>query len=248
MPSPIQRSRVTILGIGIDRLTMAETIEKFREFLLESTPRLVLTADASSIYMASHRPDVREIFERADLVTADGSGVVWAAKKLGTPVQERVSGVELVDELFALSAKGGYRIYCLGASPGIAELAAARLMERHPGSIVVGSRDGYFKPEMDEDIAFEVAKTKPDILLVAMGLPRQEQFILKTQSIIQAKVSMGVGGSFDVFSGTVKRAPVFLQRMRLEWLWRVIQDPSKMHRIKCLPKFAREVRDEAKSK
>lgn len=241
-------ARANILGVGVDRVSMREALSRIEKYLHQEVPRLVFTSDASSIYMALSRPDVREIFDRADLITPDGSGVVWAAQRLGTPVPERVSGVDLAVELFKISARNGYRIYCLGAAPGVAQKAADRLCALNPGAKCVGARDGYFSKDEDEAVARDISATKPDILLVAMGVPRQEQFILKTQEIIRAKVAMGVGGSFDVLSGTKRRAPVIFQKLKLEWLWRLCQDPSKIHRIIAIVKFTIEVRRKARAR
>ncbi|HEY0867520.1 MAG TPA: WecB/TagA/CpsF family glycosyltransferase, partial [Fimbriimonas sp.] len=135
----------------------------------------------------------------------------------------------------------GYRIFFLGASPGVAEQAAQNLCGRYPGCQIVGARHGYFPPVEDEDVAREVAAARPDILLVAMGIPRQEKFIRATQEIVRAKVAMGVGGSFDVFSGKTRRAPKIMQRLQLEWLWRLILNPSKISKVKNLPVFVRMV-------
>jgi N-acetylglucosaminyldiphosphoundecaprenol N-acetyl-beta-D-mannosaminyltransferase len=144
----------------------------------------------------------------------------------------------LVDRICALSADKGYRIFFLGAAPGVAELAAEKLRLKHPGCNIVGARHGYFPTESDTVVATEVAQSKPDFLLVAMGIPRQEKFIRATQDLIQAPVAMGVGGSFDVFSGKVKRAPRVFQAMKIEWLWRLLLNPKKIAKAKNLPIFA----------
>ena len=144
-----------------------------------------------------------------------------------------------MDHACAASADKGWRIYFLGAAPGVAELAAERMRLRHPGCNIVGARHGYFPPESDAVVAAEVAEAKPDLLFVAMGIPRQEKFIRATESIIGAKVAMGVGGTFDVFSGKVRRAPRLLQKMRLEWAWRLAQNPKKIGKVALLPRFGR---------
>jgi N-acetylglucosaminyldiphosphoundecaprenol N-acetyl-beta-D-mannosaminyltransferase len=197
----------------------------------------VVTADAAGIVQAQQDPQFMEILRSADLVTPDSAGVLWAAKKKGHPIRERVSGVDLTDELCAMSADKGWRIFLLGSQPGVAELAAEKLRLRHPGCNIVGARHGYFPSESDEVVAQEIAELKPDILLVAMGIPRQEKFIMKTQEVIRAPVAMGVGGSLDVFSGRAKRAPRLFQKLKLEWLWRLILNPSKISKAKFLPKF-----------
>lgn len=202
---------------------------------------MVVTADASGIVTAQSDSEFRHILELADLVTPDSEGVLWASRRNGTAIKERVSGVELVEHLCALSAQKGYRVYFLGAAPGVAEMAAERMRLRHPGCHIVGTRHGYFPADSDEIVAHEVAEAKPDILFVAMGIPRQEKFIYRTMRIIQAPVAIGVGGSLDVFSGKAKRAPLFVQKMKMEWLWRLLLNPKKIAKAKALPVFVMKV-------
>ena len=230
-------SRVEILGMPVDRLGMNETLRVLESFVAEKRPHLVVTADASGIVQAQDDPEFQELFKSADLITPDSIGVIWAAKRKGMPITERVSGVDLVDRICGLSADKGYRIFFLGAAPGVAELAAEKMRLKHPGCNIVGARHGFFPADSDAIIAQEVAETQPDFLFVAMGIPRQEKFIKATEGIINASVSMGVGGSFDVFSGKVRRAPKFFQALLLEWLWRLLQNPKKIAKVKNLPKF-----------
>lgn len=234
---PSSPDRVTILGVPVDRVSMDQAVTALKKFLAGSEPKMVITADASGIIQAQDDPEYFEILQSADLVTPDSYGVVWAARRKGKPVAGRVSGVDLVDRLCRMSADKGYRVYLLGAAPGVAELAAERLRLRHPGCHIVGTRHGFFPADSDEVVAQEIADKKPDILLVAMGIPRQEKFIAATRDIIRAKVAMGVGGSLDVFSGRVRRAPRIVQRLRLEWLWRLILNPRKFSKVMFLPRF-----------
>lgn len=247
IPASVDRSsRVSILGVGVDKLDMPSALAKLDYFLVSKQPHIVVTADAAGIVQAQEDPEFMRILQEADLVTPDSVGVLWAAKRKGEPIQERVSGVELTDRLCAMSADKGWRIFLLGAAPGVADLAAEKLRLMHPGCNIVGSRHGYFPADSNEIVAQEIAAFKPDILLVAMGIPRQEKFIKQTQSIIGASVAMGVGGSLDVFSGKVKRAPVLFQKLKLEWLWRLILNPSKISKTKFLPKFVALVRKETR--
>lgn len=231
------RSRTQILGMPVDVLTMDDCMETIGEFVRTGQPHLVVTADSSGIVQAQTDAVLAELYQTADLVTPDSAGVVWAIRRNGHAIPARVSGVDIVDNVCRVSADRGWRIYFLGAAPGVAELAAERMRLRHPGCNIVGARHGYFPTESDDVVAHEVAETKPDILFVAMGIPRQEKFIRATQDIIGAKVAMGVGGSFDVFSGKVKRAPVFMQKLKMEWLWRLAQNPKKIGKVMLLPKF-----------
>lgn len=212
-------------------------MERLEGFLESDRSHLVVTADATAIVIAHSNSAFKSLIESADLVTPDGNGVIWAAKHRGTQLQERVSGVDLVDRLCSLSADKGYRIFFLGSGPGVAELAAEKLRLKYPGCNIVGSRHGYFPAESDEIVAHEIAALQPDILFVAMGMPRQEEFIRATQAVIKPKVAMGVGGSLDVFSGKAKRAPHAFQRVKLEWLWRLLLNPRKFAKVRLLPKF-----------
>lgn len=225
----------------VDRVDMDGALVRIEEFLAGSAPRLVITADAAGIVQAQNDEFFQELFRTADLITPDSVGVLWAAKRYGTPLAERVSGVELVSRICELSSRNGTRIYLLGSAPGVAEAAVERLRLKHPGCNIVGARHGYFPAESDEIVAQEVAEARPDVLFVAMGIPRQEKFIRATQGIIGAKVAMGVGGSLDVHSGTVKRAPKLVQKLHLEWLWRTLANPKKIAKAKNLPVFVRLV-------
>lgn len=230
-------SSAKVLGVPISLLDMSETLNLLEGYIEEGGPHMLVTADASGFAIASQDPDLRRIYLTADVLTPDSQGVVWALRKAGHPGVKRVSGVDLVDKICALSANKGYRIFLLGAAPGVAEMAAEKLRLKYPGCNIVGTRHGYFPAEDDDLVAQEVAPFEPDFLFVAMGIPRQEKFISNTQTVIGAKVAIGVGGSFDVFSGRAKRAPMIIQRAKLEWLWRLMLNPSKFSKVKMLPKF-----------
>jgi N-acetylglucosaminyldiphosphoundecaprenol N-acetyl-beta-D-mannosaminyltransferase len=232
-----QDQRIQILGMPVDVVTMDGCLARIAEFVESGRPHLIVTADSSGIVQAQTDTALAELYHTADLVTPDSAGVVWAMKRGGSPVPARVSGVDIVDRACRESADRGWRVYFLGAAPGVAEEAAERMRLRHPGCNIIGARHGYFPPESDPVVAAEVAETKPDLLFVAMGIPRQEKFIRATESIIGAKVAMGVGGTFDVFSGRVKRAPKFLQKIKMEWAWRLAQNPKKIGKVMLLPKF-----------
>lgn len=233
--------RVRILGVRVDRVDMKESLAACRRMLQGTGTGIVVTGDAAGIVNALNDPLHRQIFENADLVTPDSIGVVWAAKRYGAPVPERVSGVDLADRLCALSAEEGYRIYLVGAAPGVAETAAERLRLKYPGCNIVGTRHGYFPPESDEVVAAEIGLFEPDILMAAMGIPRQEKFLYLTRQHHRAKLSIGVGGTLDVFAGVVRRAPKIVQKLHLEWLWRTLLNPKKLAKAKALPVFAWKV-------
>ncbi|MDI9640935.1 WecB/TagA/CpsF family glycosyltransferase [Kamptonema cortianum] len=229
--------RQEILGVPVSLLDMQATLAHIDLLIQSNDPHLVATADSSGIVIAQTDTELLSLYQSASLVTPDSYGVVWALKKKGKKC-ERVSGVDIADQLCALSAQKGYSIYLLGSEPGIAEAAAERLRLKHPGCRIIGTHHGYFPPSENQFVAEQIAPLKPDILLVAMGIPRQEKFIAETMGIIRAKVAIGVGGSLDVFSGRAKRAPKVIQKLKLEWLWRTLLNPKKMAKAKLLPRFA----------
>jgi N-acetylglucosaminyldiphosphoundecaprenol N-acetyl-beta-D-mannosaminyltransferase len=232
---------ITVHGMRVDRVTMDDVLARCDRFLAESTPRHIVTADASMVITARDDPEFARIVADADLVTPDGAGILWASRRLGTPVTAKVSGVDLSERLVARSAQNGARVYFFGAAPGIAEAAAQRMHERHPGANLVGVRDGFYRPENEAQVVAEIAAAQPDILLVALGIPRQEKFIARHKAALGAKVLIGVGGTLDVFSGTVRRAPVWMQKASLEWAYRLLSDPrqfkKRLQKQRLLPRF-----------
>jgi N-acetylglucosaminyldiphosphoundecaprenol N-acetyl-beta-D-mannosaminyltransferase len=232
----------------IDRVTMDESLALIEQYIAEGKPHHIVTADASMVMAYRDDPEFAAIVDVADLITPDGAGILWATKRLGTPVTSKVSGVDLSAKCCALSAEKGWRIYFFGAGPNVAEEAAARMMAHHPGAQIVGFRDGYFKPEEEPAIVAQIREVKPDILLVALGIPKQEKFIAKHRDALNIPVMIGVGGTLDVFSGTVRRAPVWMQQAGLEWFYRVASNPNprRFGKLKQLPRFAQMVLSEKK--
>lgn len=228
---------VEILGVTVHAVSMKGAVYAIEGFIQEGGPSMVITADTSGIVLAQHDRQWMDIMNGASLVTPDSIGVVWAARRLGTPVRERVTGVDLMDILCSRAAQKGYRVYLLGSAPGVAEQAARKMQERHPGLLVVGARHGFLAPDEEAEVVREIRSLGVDILFVAMGIPRQEKFIFEHLYEMAAKVSIGVGGSFDVWSGNVRRAPKFVRAMRLEWLWRLLLNPRKWRKALTLPQF-----------
>ena len=245
MPEPgttVKHPTQYVLGVPISLLDMKESISLIEQFVKSGECHMVVTADASGFVIANSDPVLSKIYNSADLLTPDSQGVVWALRRQGIQGISRVSGVDLVNELCALSSQRGYSIVLLGAAPGVADMAAEKLRLKHPGCNIIGTRHGYFPAEDDEIVANEIAHLSPDFLFVALGIPRQEKFIAKTKSIIRSRVAIGVGGSFDVFSGRTKRAPLLIQKLKMEWLWRLMLNPSKFSKVKMLPQFINMVR------
>ena len=225
----------------IDRVTMPDVLSLCEQFIASQAPHHIVTADASMVVTSESDPEFRQIVENADLVTADGAGILWASKRLGTPIPAKVSGVDLSEKLVALSAEKGWKVFFFGAGPGVAEGAAAKMREKYPGASIVGTRDGFFQPEDEAQIVQAIRAAKPDILLVALGIPKQEKFITRHKANLGVPVMIGVGGTLDVFSGTVKRAPIWMQKASLEWLYRLTSDPKqfrkRLEKQRLLPKF-----------
>lgn len=229
---------IRLLGVKIHRVDMAATLGLIREFIASGEPHMIVTADASGIVRAQSDAEFREIVNNAALVTPDGFGVIKGASMLGAPLIERVSGVEIAREMCRMSAEDGFSVYFLGAAPGVAELAAENLKAQYPGLNVAGTHDGYFDASRDAEITAMVRASGAQALLVAMGIPRQEKFIRDNMDGLGVCVAMGVGGSFDVFSGKVKRAPEWFQNHGLEWLYRLAADPkSKASKVWSLRTF-----------
>ena len=239
--------KANILGCLVDQVNMEQSIEQTANFIKTGRPHQIITVNAEMVYMASQLPQLKEIINQADLVTPDGIGVVWASAQLGQPIPERVAGVDLMDRLFTLAEKEGWRVYFLGAAPGIANDAVEKVMIKHPGLQVAGINHGFFTIEEEAELIERIKAVKPQLLLVALGSPKQDYWIAKFKEELAVPVAMGVGGSFDVWAGKVKRAPRWMRRVNLEWLGRLIQEPSRYKRIIALPKFVLAVLGQKKS-
>ena len=234
------RNAITLHGMRIDRLTMEGALEYVASFIASGKPHHIVTADASMVMTFREDKDFAAIVENAALITPDGAGILWACKRQGTPIPAKVSGVDLSAKLVEISGQRGWRVFFFGGAPGVAEAAAQKMRERFPEAVICGVRDGYYKADEENAVAEQIAATKPDILLVAMGIPRQEKFIARQKERVGAKVYIGVGGTLDVFSGTVKRAPVWMQRSGLEWFYRIASNPNaaRLKKLAALPRFA----------
>ena len=227
--------KINVLGINFDNLTLEQAAEKGAEMLREDKFHYVVTPNPEFILSAEKDEAFRSILNGADLVIPDGIGVVYAAKILGTPLKGRVPGIELAGGLMAEMAKWGGRVYLLGAKPGVAARAGEKLMERYPGLVVCGARDGYFKEEESHDIAREIAQSGADAVFVCLGAPKQERWMACYGSQTGARLLLGLGGSLDVFAGTVERAPELWRKLNLEWLYRLVKEPKRWKRMARLP-------------
>ena len=233
--------KAEILGVKVDSLTMCQAVERVQQFIDEKKNALVATANAEMLMRTTTDGELKDILNNADLVVADGAGTVWAANYLGMPMPERVAGYDLAQELMKEAPARGDRIYFFGSAPGVADKAREKALELYPGIKIVGTRNGYFKEEDEPDIIAEIKAARPDILLVALGVPKQEKWLNKYRQELQVPVSIGVGGTLDVMAGIVERAPLWMQKAKLEWLFRGLKQPSRAGRLIALPKFVLKV-------
>ena len=228
---------ISLLGVRVHRVDMEATLNIIRGFISSGNPHIIVTADASAIVIAQNDEDFRGIINNADLVTPDGAGLLKAAKLFGTPLIDRVSGVDIANNVCGMGAEDGFSIFLLGAKPGIAEMAGERLKQQYPGLKIAGTHHGYFTEAENAAIAAKVRDAGAKVLLVGLGIPRQEKWIRDHLSELGVCMAMGVGGSFDVLSGQIRRAPVWMQRHGLEWVYRLAKDPKKITKVATLPRF-----------
>ncbi|MDD6597283.1 WecB/TagA/CpsF family glycosyltransferase [Anaerovibrio sp.] len=233
--------QVEILGVNVNSLTMAQAVEAVQQFIAEKKVALVATANAEMLMRATQDEELKDILNQADLVVPDGAGTVWAAGHLGEPMPERVAGFDLAQELMREAPSRGDRVYFFGSAPGVADKAKAKAEELYPGIQVVGVRNGFFSEADEPQIIADIRAAKPDILLAALGVPKQEKWLKKHMQELQVPVSIGVGGTLDVMAGVMERAPLWMQKAKLEWLFRGLKQPSRAGRLLALPKFVLKV-------
>lgn len=226
---------VEVLGVRFNRVNMQEAVELATWMALSDRPHVVVTANPEFVHHYHRSPELKALMQHAAMVVADGAGVVMASRLLGDPLPERVPGVELVEGV--LSTGKVNRVYLLGAKPGVADEAAARLQARYPQLKVVGTHHGYFRPEEEDTVLANVAASGAQMLLVGLGAPRQEIWLLRNRERLGVPLMIGVGGALDVFAGRVNRAPLLLRRAQLEWLWRITSEPRRLRRVPALAWF-----------
>ena len=228
--------RNKLFNLEIDNLTLLEALEKIDDLIASGGCHHVVTANPEILYRALSDKGLYETIAQASLVTADGQGILLAGKLLDQPFKARVTGIDLAEALCATSGERGHKIYFLGGKEGISKKAQMAMLRRYPDANIVGEHHGYFKNDIEPLLA-DLREKQPDILLVAMGSPYQEDFIVRYQKLLNIPVAIGVGGTLDVFSGEVKRAPELVQTLKLEWAYRILSDPKRWRRTLVLPKF-----------
>lgn len=230
-------NKVNILGVKVDKVTIDEAVSKIFNMLDEEGAHTVFTPNSEIILMAYKDSQFCDVLNFADLLTADGIGVVYASKILGDAISQRAAGYDIACEVVEKIAKTGHKLFLFGGKPQIAEMAKERLEKKYPFIQIVGTRNGYFRDEDEEDIINEINQSGADIVFVCLGAPKQEMWIYKNKDKLKTKVLMGVGGSLDVFAGVVERAPDVWCKLGLEWFYRLVKEPWRFRRMLALPKF-----------
>ena len=225
-------SRVKFMNTEIDNLTMKEAIERIDELIREEKNAYVVTPNVDHIIQLERGGELVEVYKNADLILCDGKPLIWISKWYGTPIKEKISGSDLFPRLCAMAAKRGYKMFFLGAAEGVAARAAENLEKRFPGLQVVGTYSppyGFEKNEAEmEKIKKMIKKTQPHVLIVGLGCPKQELFILRHKDELGVPISLGLGASLDFEAGEVKRAPKWMADHGLEWVYRIFQDPKRL--------------------
>lgn len=227
--------KTDIMGITFDNVTMQQALEKAGEILAGDKTCYAVTPNAEIAYEALRDESLRALLNEADLVLPDGAGVVLASKILRKPLQQKVAGVDFAAGLLRELSETGGRLYLLGSKPGVAEQAAQKMLEQNPGLVICGMADGYFKDEAA--VVQKINEAAPDVLFVCLGAPKQELFMQAHQAELRVRLMVGLGGTLDAFAGTVRRAPKWMIRLNLEWLYRLIKEPRRLGRMMRLPKY-----------
>lgn len=232
-----RRDTVDILGVRVDNVDCVEALTRIEGFIHSSAPHQVVTVNPEFIVAAQSHTAFRAVLNSASLAVPDGVGLLWAAALLGTPLRERVAGSDLVPGIAALAAQRGYRLFLLGAAPGVAEEAGRRLRDQNPGLIIAGTYAGSPALEEERTIVSLIHLAAPHVLLVAYGAPQQDLWIARNLTRLNVPVAMGVGGTFDFIAGKTVRAPLWMRRAGLEWLHRLWHEPWRWRRMLALPEF-----------
>lgn len=229
---------IEILGVRVDDATYADLMDKVDAFIGSGEPHHIITVNVEMLVEAHDDPAFATVLEGGDLNVADSVGIMLAARLLGRPLRERVTGSDGIYHLAAHSARRGYRPYLLGAAPGVAELAAQRLRTANPDLEVAGVYAGSPRTSEEDDIIRRVRAASPDLLLVAYGVPAEEKWIARNRLRLGVPVMIGVGGAFDFAAGATTRAPGWMRRVGLEWLHRLLKEPWRWRRQLALPRFS----------
>ncbi len=222
--------RIEMMGCKIDNLSMEETLQTIEGFIHSGKPHQHVVVNVDKLVKANRDPELRQIINDCALINADGMPVVWASRLLGKGLKERVAGVDLFESLMQRSAQKNWRVFLLGAREEVVSGVRDIYLKKYPGLTVAGYRNGYWKQEEEAGVIEQIKAARADLLFVAISSPKKEQFLGQYQAEMQIPFAMGVGGTFDVAVGKVKRAPVWMQKSGLEWFYRFLQEPRRMFR------------------
>lgn len=240
------KQKIELFGVPIDYINCQQAIKKIDSFVRGENPRFVVTPDTLAILRARKDKEYLNITKKADLVTPDGAGILWATATLDYPLIERITGIDLINQICQLAVSKGYRLYLLGARQGVIERAVKNLEKKYPDINIVGYHHGYIAEDENnsnqeekskKEVIKEIQEIKPDFLLVGMGVPKQERWIFNHRKELGVPVCIGIGGSFDVISGKIPRAPLWMQYHGMEWVFRLIKEPRRVLRAIALPYF-----------
>ena len=232
--------KTKIRGLAFDNVTMEEALSLASRTLKQNTQIAVFTPNAEIAQLAAENEEVRKLLNRADILLPDGAGILLAAQIAKTPLIQQVAGVDFGEKILELAARDGYPVFFLGGKPGIAALAAEKQKEKRPLLSVVGTHDGYFEKSgvENDSVLRAINESGANILFVCFGAPAQEKWIDENKAKLpRVRLLMGLGGSLDIYAGAVKRAPAFFIRARLEWLYRLWQEPKRLGRMMKIPKY-----------
>ena len=241
-----KKQLVKLFGVPINRINCQQAIERLDKFVSQRKPCFVVTPDTLAILRARKDRKYLNITKKANLVTPDGAGILWASATLDNPLIERITGIDLINNICQSAVEKGYRLYLLGSKEGVIEKAVKSLKNKYPGINIVGYHHGYFNQgegeaqqgeKSEKEIISEIKQKKPDFLLVGLGVPKQELWISKYKDELGVPVCIGIGGSFDVLSGKIPRAPLWMQNHGMEWIFRLIKEPKRVKRVIALPYF-----------
>ena len=238
--------RIDVLGVGFDNMTVEQAVSEGVRLMSTPGAHYAVTPNPEIVETCREDPEANQAVNSADLVLADGIGIIYGAKMLGTPLKGRVTGIGFAQGIMERMAENGKRLFLLGAKPGIAEKAGQKLARQYPGLRIAGTHDGYFRE--DGPVIEEIRTSGADVVFVCLGAPKQETWRVKNGAATGAKLLVGLGGCLDVFSGEVQRAPEVFQKLGLEWLHRLVKNPSRIGRMMKLPLFLVHVAEEKRKK
>lgn len=233
--------KIDILGISLHMVSLCEAANIVKDFISTEGAKVIVTPNAEIIMQAQRNEELRQALNGSDLCFPDGIGVVLASKFLGKPLYERTAGYDLMMEILKIADEKALSVFLLGGKPQVADEAARKIKQNFSGIKIAGTHHGYFKKNEEAMIVERINNANPDVLIAAMGAPKQELFMMRYRNVLKSRVAIGVGGSLDVLSGNVKRAPEFMQKAGLEWFYRLVTQPTRIKRMSKLPLFILKV-------